>query len=241
MMKQLQFAILLVVAAGTGCLDDAPEQPHEDVAAAAVTLIHDDLQVDGSLEVGDAVQVHGYATFDFPATFTQGAVFAGELDGAGSLSVQGDVYRLAVHTTTVPGWSASGGANTRATSGLGVAVGWGLSASPFGAMADRAVVYQINGLTVGDQIRAWRLLVDKHTYPWTCTVNAQMYRFGGPYDESHVGGLDNAALQGEQWIGDASMQEPVLAGYVYYVVVTGCGFGADAVYQLAVDTNRPRA
>jgi hypothetical protein len=221
-------AALLLLALGACAVEAAPDTS----AARSAVLISDDLEVDGSATVGDQLRVYGDA-----ALATLGV--AGDVEAGGDLSVGGDVYRGAPHEITVPGSAALGGANAPALGGLGVQVGWRLSASPAAPMSARAVVYPVAGLVAGDRLRGWSVLLDKRSSPVACGIAARMYRSGGPYDESPVGPAAVAMQAGERWVGQ-TWAEPVEDGYAYYVVVTGCGWAADSAHVLRITTDRPR-
>jgi hypothetical protein len=220
-------ALLLLLALGACAVEAAPDTS----AARSAVLISDDLEIDGSATVGDQLQVYGHATLS--------TLGVGDVEAGGDLSVGGDVYRGAPHEITVPGSAALGGVNAPALGGLGVQVGWRLSASPAAPMSARAVVYPVAGLVAGDRLRGWSVLLDKRSSPVACGIAARMYRTGGPYDESPVGPGAVALQAGERWVG-AAWTEHVEDGFAYYVVVTGCGWAADTAHALRITTDRPR-
>lgn len=197
-----------------------------------------DTNLDGSLVVGDQLEVYGYTTYHFPVTMEQSLAVA-SLTAAGDVHASGDVFRAAIHETRVGGAAASGGGNARATSGLGVHVGWRLTKGPASPMIDRAVVYPMPA-TVGDIIRSWNVKLEKHTSPQSCMISAKMYRLGGPYDESPIGAGAVAVMPAvsEYEIGETGWAEPVEEGYQYYIVVLGCGWSSDVVYSASISTNR---
>lgn len=249
-MKNL-LALLFVVCA---CVDT--EATPEEGQSAQASLIPDTLTVmgdlnvmevanlrdtnlDGALVVGSGLDVFGQTIFHNLYPVEMQALHTAAITASGSINTAGDVFRGVVHTARVGGAAASGGGNTKATSGLGVHVGWRLTKGPASPMIERAVVFPMPA-TDGDRIRSWTVKLEKHTSPQSCMISARMYRLAGPYDESPIGAGAVAVMPAvsEYEIGETGWLEPVEDGYQYYIVVLGCGWSSDVVYSASISTDR---